>query len=447
MYEMKDPEELRNKTVEEIRYVFKKGEYEKIYARIISIEYRNEKFYICGDLFTDSLIEFHDRYCSEEMARWRDIIRPIFLEFRTEIQPERLKEIGGKALKELSSWVESRYPSYQGIKNDEWDSEKIEELCDEYYNVLISIKYDVEGGDTWIGFAASPFKRYRRRICFEDVNINKKVTIATLPNIRVLSSSDISDEIKNFIPGSLVEYNVGQGNFSKLANDTTSIVYDIGFTTFQDHANYNHAICALQCLDAQGFIISHFDIDHILGTIYLKDGQFGKDKLWIVPEPSKMKRLSASAKRLIWFLHNYSNLRCIYDSSTGNVFQLNDYIKIYRGVAKPTIKDSEYKNGSGLMLSVIGSRGKEAILSGDCLYEYWGSMVPNQCDYFVVPHHGCKAQIANRIRGNKESEAIIPVGKGNIYRHPDIKHINELLKCNFYSVILSKHIKEKVYRL
>lgn len=141
-------------------------------------------------------------------------------------------------------------------------------------------------------------------------------------------------------------------------------------------------------------------------------------------------------------------LRCINDSSPRNVFRLNDFIKVYRGIAKPTIKDSEYKNGSGLMLYAKGNNKKEALLADDCLYEYWGDLVPKLCDYFVVPHHGCKTHIGNnKVWDKKHSEAIIPVGSINTYGHPDADHIKELLKCNFYSVIFTKFIKEKVYIL
>ena len=130
-------------------------------------------------------------------------------------------------------------------------------------------------------------------------------------------------------------------------------------------------------------------------------------------------------------------------------FKFNNNITIYKGNANNynTKNKAELINGSGIMIFVEG-KTKTALLTGDCLYKYWNNNVPQKCDYFVVPHHGCEVDNI-KIHGTNsgKSEAIIPVGIGNSYGHPDPKNISGLLNNGFNSVLETKRITKKEYDL
>lgn len=328
--------------------------------------------------------------------------------------------------------------------------QKLDQMTDELYNnlLLISLSDRRDGYRSRIYFSASPFRQnitYIKFVCQTDNHVP-----LTLPTLSELNSNDVTSILNSIEPQILNVYNVGQGNFTELIDNKgfqRKIVFDPGITCTKSHNPYDLAIKEYGQLNADCFFISHFDTDHFLGIIYLKDDQFQSNKLWIAPDPTSIKKLSTSARRIIWFLHNNAKFRIIKDSTSYYTF--NKKIKVFRGTADPkSVTDNgKYINGSGIMISVEGKR-KTALLTGDCLYEYWNKDVPEECDYLVVPHHGCKVD-AVKIEGKQtdRSEAIISVGNGNSYGHPNSQHIKKLLDKGFNSVLLTKNITLKVYDL
>ncbi|WP_028515183.1 hypothetical protein [Ruminococcus flavefaciens] len=428
-------------------------ESENIYAQINKIVYHSKNFYISGDLFTDSLIEYDEYYFNEQQR----LPRPVVCFFETRIplkaiiEPkDYLSETLKKELQDQINIVSTEGSDKHDIKIETNIEQKLDQMTDELYNnlLLISLSDRRDGYRSRIYFSASPFRQnitYIKFVCQTDNHVP-----LTLPTLSELNSNDVTSILNSIEPQILNVYNVGQGNFTELIDNKgfqRKIVFDPGITCTKSHNPYDLAIKEYGQLNADCFFISHFDTDHFLGIIYLKDDQFQSNKLWIAPDPTSIKKLSTSARRIIWFLHNNAKFRIIKDSTSYYTF--NKKIKVFRGTADPkSVTDNgKYINGSGIMISVEGKR-KTALLTGDCLYEYWNKDVPEECDYLVVPHHGCKVD-AVKIEGKQtdRSEAIISVGNGNSYGHPNSQHIKKLLDKGFNSVLLTKNITLKVYDL
>lgn len=458
---------LREELVSEIKTLLEDFEhidehserYKPIYAKINHIEFRDNKFYLSGDLLTDKLIEFDYQYFNAN--EFHKGIKPIYFGFETTISLDSVWHKANPVTKIIYNYLvenKNNFSDYYRLieKLDNYqDSGSLEPLFsakdDNLFNTLFSIKYDKKYYKAMIYFSASPFKKYEKGIKFDKIKDDSHIARAHYSRIKELQNTDISNNLLQFQPSILREYNVGQGNFSELIdNNNQKIVFDPGMTYFDDPHNFNGAILELSNLDAECYFISHFDLDHILGTIYLQDSQFLNNKLWIVPKPT-VANTTPNADRLIWYLYNNAKIRMIEDSSISNIFVFNNSINIYKGKATTKSKEhnSRYANGSGIMISAKGNN-KIALLPGDCLYNYWSTEVltpsgkvpaVNQSyDYLVVPHHGCKIRNISQItiKGNPDAEAIVPVGKEQRnYHHPNLDHIKQLFNNGFNSVYLT----------
>ena len=132
----------------------------------------------------------------------------------------------------------------------------------------------------------------------------------------------------------------------------------------------------------------------------------------------KQADISLSARRLIHYLYLNSNLLQVENTDPNGSIPINNKMTIYQGTGKD-------KNGNGIILAVSGN-SKNALLTGDCLYQYFGSCVPTICDYLCVPHHGCAVPSVTVVANvPKQSKAIISVGV-NDYGHPNTDHIDLL---------------------
>ncbi len=470
-----------------------KNEPVEIYAKINNIEFRKDKdiidengkkkygkyrFHISGDLLTDTLIKFDNEYFDDNAIfnQYKSSLRPVFFGFETSISIDtmidhkntvtkllyyELKEAGIELPEE-----KSKFNKNNGYNRKEIIKEIENFFYDDQTNVDSEFFLNISEGSLYksifkirlakdpyhrstVYFSASPFIFSNKRIIF-----NNNTPVEYIPNklsyVSSLDQTDITSKLKAFVPKELREYNVGQGNFSELIDiNNKKIVYDVGMTYLDDHNNFCGACTELKKLDAECYFISHFDLDHILGSVYLADNQFEKDKLWIIPEP-QIHQYSNSALRLIQYLNKTTCLRMITDSNKNNDFVFNSNITIYKGTAKTNSvkKSSTYINGSGIMISAKGNN-KVALLTGDCLYKYWSNKICNnqKYDYLIVPHHGCEVDCNSiNIQGNNNAIAVVPVGvQQNNYRHPNKDHMDKLFdkKINFNNIYLTADLTKK----
>ena len=424
------------------------------YAKINNIAYHNEYFYISGELLTDDLIKFDKRYFSDEH---KGIIKPIIWGFETRISIDSLWHASNGLTKKMKESIENglkvSFSNYAGLKNSlerfksGRENEFNDRIFDEIYINLINVSFTKWGGyRSLVYFSASPFVQDIKYINFlsQYQKYDDKEYEDIYSRLCTLKMSDISDNLKAFTPHELIEYNVGQGNFSELisinGSKTNKIVFDPGFTYLDDHDNFPDAKKELKRLEAECYFISHFDLDHILGVIYLQDSQFCKNVLWISSDPIP-KYTKLSAKRLIKFLHENAEFRIIKRLPNKNVFDFNNNIKIYKGTSTPSDI-----NGTGIMISVSGAN-KNALLPGDCLYKYWDDIVVSSAsyDYLIAPHHGCKTKWV-RISTNQGSTVIVPVGKKQKkdYHHPNYDHLEELSSIGFSDIYITVDLRKTI---
>lgn len=244
----------------------------------------------------------------------------------------------------------------------------------------------------------------------------------------LVDTNILKKEIEERIPILINTYRVGQAGFNTIDE---SIVFDIGYTRFLSNEPANHqyiinkSINVMKNINPDIFIISHTDLDHIIGTNNLNKNMFN-NKIWVFP-----KQIHDSFFALILIAH-------IYAVNKNNLFfiDINTEVKgnniaIFSGDGKSR-KGSNKKNNSGLLLW-LKNGDHEALLTGDCVYDsiqnYSNNYLKNY-NYLVVPHH-CP-NVSNRninyftkgIKNNKY--AIIPVGYDPTFKHPDVNHMQKL---------------------
>lgn len=304
---------------------------------------------------------------------------------------------------------------------------------------------------------------------------------------------NILPDIKNIEEISGRVYNVGQGNFISLKiNSKYELLFDVGESRLpKDELNENDFIrkneAEIVVLKPQYIIISHWDIDHILGVYKFSDREefsFYKDSRWIAPDIAMIgKKASMSAKRLCAYLFKKNNITLI-NNPNGCFSSVEDanggFIKLWQGdcQANPGTK----ANNIGLILEAricIDENSKlkyqNLLFAGDCSYFHMNSAIlDKKYDFIVSSHHGAKSAVMKNLDYNepnlwkrlfdvmcsskspnaqKDAKAIICTGYNN-YRHPNWWHVYELQNkkfdvlytavCRYISFSVSKESKIKV---
>lgn len=280
-------------------------------------------------------------------------------------------------------------------------------------------------------FCASPFLTKQTYLKFVDVS-NEDLptfTINKIPN-----SLDINGE---YIPTSINVYNVGQGNFSIVkCENKESVAIDIGITKSEEHSpTYDDAIDEMKKLNSDIVIISHLDLDHILGVKYIPDEMF--KKTWIISIHEKENctqsaKRTQSANRLLKYLLHYNPKNTYLIDDCNNFCYAFGGFTIRQGSGEKIGHCNEINTGS--LIVSISSKGKKALLPGDCVYTRIPNALNGEYDFLVVPHHGCSLEgeysIRNFSPASSTSVAVISYGK-NSFGHPSKDHICALCKQGF----------------
>lgn len=188
-------------------------------------------------------------------------------------------------------------------------------------------------------------------------------------------------------------YNVGQANCCYCDLTTKKIFFDIGVTRNMDDLQTSmvqSAVKEISKLDVDAVILSHWDLDHILGACYNRNCL--KKKIWIAPDFEKIcHNPSISMKRLCNYLlkTGESELLMVDTSEINKLFfkSCNKAVTIYLGEIKASHGVNK-KNNGGLLLKLENK--KNILLPGDCENQ----IIPeeaakrNQYDNVLVPHHG-----------------------------------------------------------
>lgn len=280
--------------------------------------------------------------------------------------------------------------------------------------------------------AASPFRMTRTQIAFlPDLSVSDEEEeerdkwLFSMVGARTLSFLHLNAALSTQFPTlevSLIRhYNVGQGNFSigypsEKDGTAPSVIFDMGFTKEEEHSPYSSSVAVIQNLDNNGVVIlSHYDLDHILGAIYAPEGPNGPFmRTWILPTiTSKNKR---SARNLVLYLlwKNPDRVFFVPDGlpSPGYVAQVGN-IGLFQGNGSSTPERCSYENVRGLISLV--KKDKTCLLPGDCITPCFPQIF-SHLDYFLIPHHGCSSRTMN-VSFAKEAQAMVFVGP-NGHHHP-----------------------------
>lgn len=284
--------------------------------------------------------------------------------------------------------------------------------------------------------ASSPFKSRRTAIVFSSkapivVPDDYDDDLLEMVKERVISSAKFPSSIPSTQIDQIRIHNVGQGNFvlgiashSGSSESEVQAVFDLGFTKDEAHSPYQTASSAISTLGNQGVaILSHWDLDHILGGIYAANGSKSIwGRTWIVPRIGKNNSQSAKNFALylltvnpnnVWFVENAPKIPS-WGMKIGN-------IELSQGDARPK-QGCTLENVRGIIAEVKGNI-KKCLIPGDCIPVCYQKIYDN-IDFLVVPHHGCDCSITN-IDFSDEAEGFVCVGQ-NTYRHPNQMTINEI---------------------
>lgn len=242
-------------------------------------------------------------------------------------------------------------------------------------------------------------------------------------------------------------YNVGQANCCFCDLDSKKLFFDIGVTRSQSDRNsklINNAINIISKLTVDAVILSHWDLDHILGVCYHQNCL--KNTLWIVPDFEKLyKTPRMSIIRLCNFLlrNGNSEILMIDTSTSPKTFFVssNKEFSLYKGEPIAAHGINQMNNG-GLILKL--SHNKNVLMPGDCE----NSIIPtdatkDELDNVIVPHHGSFMSLPRMIgKKGKRNKAYVCCGKksGNCKLDDDLE---EKYKRNNFSIIrYTKYLKK-----
>jgi beta-lactamase superfamily II metal-dependent hydrolase len=287
----------------------------------------------------------------------------------------------------------------------------------------------------------------------------KKVPYRESDSLEITKTLDKT--IINGKPKILNVYNVGQGNCASIEMENGSfILADIGLTNDKIELSQKYTVIAkrkIRDINPQIIILSHWDLDHILGITNTADSIY--DSVWIVPDLWGLKRfvakkksgevnykyVSDSAKRLLKYLdwRNRDNLLIIDDSFSRKQIYSNtlDSVSIWTGErcdkSGMNIKKKHYMitaaNNFGLIIYLRNQYS--ALLPGDCEYQILpDDLLNKEVNYLVVPHHCSKMSEPNIKEAIYNRKAILSYGIHNKHNHPDMLNM-KLLFDKGYEII------------
>lgn len=339
-------------------------------------------------------------------------------------------------------------------------------------------------------FSASPLKIYKKRIEIIDVEIPEEVknfNKSYLDKVKKYMFDNtkkgyLNKELDKIFPNSYKEcevtiFNVGQGSLNLIEMDGKKFIFDIGDSKYKGEdieiKNKEKADKLIKTINPDCVILSHWDLDHILGIAKMTDKIF--ESYWIVPDIVSEKGFSDSAKRLMCFLAWYNKTKLISvcsecDNMNNTIIFSNDVFELGKGAGdtynskysyllKRDMNSLNFQNNFGLLLKVKGKK-EHAIFSGDCDYDSFPKgFMKEYPEYLIVPHHGSKMYFDKMYfyKDNYRSKAklaFISSGKNyykcksssDCYSHPHICHMNflEMLGYSVYQTALTSYYTFKL---
>lgn len=345
----------------------------------------NDIQYVRVSLLTDNIMNYDlEMFSREDRTELLNKYRPYFTSFIVPLEDNSIRDI------ELlgADWYEGRF-----LQKENTDSEE-----------GILIRGILEN-------SASPVNHLEGRLL---VFTNKEMKQSVLDQINSMydprkfgytSSSDIEDILNaawvGDFPYSIDIYNVGHGNADYIRGSNHRILYDIGYNyrSFPSYrkSKYLRAANALRHLQPSCVILSHWDMDHIIGCAYASQDIFSVK--WVAPYLVSSRDASATPNsiRLAHYLKVLGNL-CLVDREQTNkliatISCANDIeIKVWLGSGTSMITP---KNREGLTLEIVDKNkvGLHVLLAGDVPYKCMNNSLADPIDFIHVPHHCSRMEL------------------------------------------------------
>lgn len=330
-------------------------------------------------ILTDEIIEYDfEMLKGETLNKFSNGYRPYFVSFIVELKKENLEEIE----KLGNDWCSGRY-----VKEEEHAGEA---------GIIVNGVLEM---------SASPVNYLDGRLLvFTDKELDQsvldKINNTYNPrNFTFTSSSEVEKILNNAwskdIPKTIDIYNVGHGNADYIRGNKRRILYDIGYNyrTFPSRCNtrFLRAALAIRYMKPSCVILSHWDLDHIIGCAYAHKDVF--DVKWVAPHLVSSKDCYASTNsiRLAHYLSVLGNL-CLVDRE-----QKNKLIATITGGAGISFKlwlgsgtsMLTPKNREGLLIEIDDTNKMfpHILLAGDVPYKCMPYILNNKIEFMHVPHH------------------------------------------------------------
>ena len=282
----------------------------------------------------------------------------------------------------------------------------------------------------------------------------------------------IKDKIGNRMLSSVNAYRIGNGNciFMNIGDDGEGFFYDIGFNCKHRPRNlergpYNYSDSMRKIIKNKPsfFILSHWDLDHILGISAAGKDYFDVD--WFAPD---CQDACIDAKRLAKYLDYKNHLFRVERKNTSKSGRLiGEPIEIMNGENEQVAKfklymgeksgcDSSYPNCEGIVIEYVdfkGGKERVVLMMGDVNYASFDKARENtgepkiansQIDYLIVPHHGSQhTDFTSLIKDeviHKGKLAVICCTNNVIINRPNKEHVEELKKR--FEVVTTEEAKK-----
>lgn len=306
--------------------------------------------------------------------------------------------------------------------------------------------------------AASPVNSINQKLLiFTDSSLPQyvldKINSTYNPRLFVCTdSSDIETILNNAwannFPNIIDIYNVGHGNADYIKGKNKRILYDIGYNYRTIPAcsspKFPRATQALRQLKPCCVILSHWDLDHIIGCAYAEPEVFRVP--WIAPFVALTKSKTNGGGcpnkiRLANYLHQLGNLYLVDRKQPNKLIAMISCAKdveIRLWLGNGYDRSITLENRRGLILEIVDrrSRNPHVLLAGDVPYQCMPDILNVPVNFMHVPHH-CSNMISARLKKipGVGSCAVISTNRDNNGKiNCDSVHHDEL-ECKFSEVI------------
>ena len=270
----------------------------------------------------------------------------------------------------------------------------------------------------------------------------------------IVSNNEIVDKLNEIFDERISEakidiYNVAQANFINcILNNKKNVLFDVGVTRSKSDRESKAVQASLDEISKlliNGIILSHWDLDHILGIAYTHNT--AKDCTWIAPDFRKLydaNKYPLSVLRLCNFLiRNGNGCLCLVDTSQNNkqfYVSKDNKISIWLGEPKSSHGINRANNG-GLLLKI--ENRKSILLTGDCENNIHPiNSFSSGLDYIVIPHHG-SIMSCPKAKGKKDAIAYVNYGKKRGHCNLDYNLNQKYKRHNFKEIYRTKMLSEK----